>query len=366
MKIAIDARPALWDPTGIGKSVYNIIRNIRTQDPSNEYLFFFDQSPGRLGDELGLQNCYYSCIKNNDLWTNIYFYNVLRSNKYNYFLTFLERGFPILTRGTKGIVMICDLIPLTYPEDYFYSNIHKFLYRKYMQYVISKSTKILTISRYSKENLCQVFNIDNNKVSVISLGYSPNAEKYDLYQTPSKIMEKYIFALGSSEPRKNNSNLIRAFNMLSEGMPELRLVIGGRKWRGTHFPDDILNNRIILTGALSESELHDMYKNSAAFCLLSLYEGFGLPALEAMGHGVPLILANTSSLPEIAGDAAIYVDPNNIHDISIAILNVLTNENLRNELISKGRSRTRKFTWENTCRQIAFNINTTTSSCTSA
>jgi glycosyltransferase involved in cell wall biosynthesis len=253
----------------------------------------------------------------------------------------------------KSVVTIHDLN---------YMNIGEYmspLRRNILKYFIAQSAKrsdhIITISNFSKSQIVRALNIPPRKITVT---YNSIKKRPDLpleFQAIAKIYgirKPYLFALGSSSPHKNIEKLVEAFLILKrKGRVEGQLVISG------HIPEmknNIaplvkkmrLENDIITTGYIPDSHLVVLYKNAEVFVFPSLYEGFGIPVLEAFYYGAPVACSNVSAIPEIAGDAAVYFNPKDVYDIANAIDLLLKDKNKRLELVSKGRARLNLFTWE--------------------
>lgn len=217
-----------------------------------------------------------------------------------------------------------------------------------------RSRKIFTVSNFSKLEIIDLLNIKEDKVEVIY-----NAIPEAIYQNTVHnriISGKYILSVSSTNPRKNLRGLIQAFEQLN--IPDISLVLIGLPHKSAIEADyGLLNNdRIIFKGYVSDEELFNMYKYAEVFVYPSLYEGFGIPPLEAMQHGCPVVVSNVSSLPEICGDAAYYIDPQNINSISKGMYDVLTSPQLRLELKEKGYQRIKKFNWETSARKIIESI----------
>jgi glycosyltransferase involved in cell wall biosynthesis len=168
------------------------------------------------------------------------------------------------------------------------------------------------------------------------------------------IAGKYVLFVGTLQPRKNIVRLTEAFSKLEE--KDLNLVVVGKKgWQYEEILDAPkkynVEKKVLFLDSVSDSDLFSLYKNAQCFVLPSLYEGFGLPILEAMQYGCPVITSNVSSLPEAGGDAALYFDPLNIEDMAQKIKMVLTDTNLREEMIKKGYNQIKKFSWEKTAKE---------------
>ena len=353
LRIAVDGRPALWNTMGIGTVVYNFIKHIQEIDSSNDYTFFFDAAPAKLTGLLSDNNFKFKCNLNKLVWTNVYMPLQFYKGNYDLYITFLDRDVPLFNFGTKKIALICDLIPLIYATSFFKSSLHQLYYKMSIRHSIMRSDKILTISSCSKNDLLRYFPIDEEKVRVIDLGSSEPAKDNKIeVLTKYRIKGKYILAFGSTEPRKNNVRLIQAFNILPNSISDVHLVIIGKEWRGLKFDDGLLHGKIILTGYVPDEDIPYLYKNAELVAFPSLYEGFGLPVLEAMTYGVPVVTSNGSSLPEVGGDAVAYVDPNDVSAIASAIKNILDDKEARKTRSEKGLLRAKQFTWQSMCKQI--------------
>lgn len=171
-----------------------------------------------------------------------------------------------------------------------------------------------------------------------------------------KINQPYILYVGSFDARKNLLGLLNAFSKLRQHLPAWKLVIvGARKWKSTPVFEVVqrlqLEEYVHFTGFVEEADLPALYNGADLFVFPSLYEGFGLPVLEAMACGIPVVTSNTSSLPEVAGDAALLVDPMDVEAIAAAMQQVLSDPGLAAELRRRGLEQASKFSWERTARE---------------
>ena len=355
LRIGVDARPALWPRTGIGTLCFNFVKLIQKIDPQNQYYFYFDADPSILEEEYGLSNCRFAPIRNKLLWANWFALAQAKKDKIDIYISFLEKEIPLLGFKPKVILWICDLIPLLL-KSAFRNIFHRYYYLSLLHLAARKSTQIVTISENSKRDLQELLHVDGTKVQTIRLGVDIrpcNRDRSQRILEQYEIPPKYILAVGSTEPRKNNATLIKAFNQVASKYPYLHLVIAGRRWRNQAFDDALLSDRVIQTGYVSDDEMLHLYANAYMFVFPSLYEGFGLPILEAMAQGTPVIVSRTSSLPEVAGSAALYIDPHDAADIAQTIVRVLENPQLRQELVDSGKLRATMFNWEFTCKDVA-------------
>lgn len=258
-----------------------------------------------------------------------------------------------------SFITVYDLIPILHPQFFEFQKNH-LLHRVIKS--IHEGTWVFCISETTKNDLLN-YNplVDPDKVAVIPLGASDLFNKctdVHIVQTTGKKYgipaQPYFLSLSTLEPRKNIASTIRAFVHLvhQENIQDINLVLVGTKgWDfGTIF-DEIsgcsdLRDRIIVTGYVDDQDLAAIYSGALAFVYPSFYEGFGLPPLEAMQCGIPVITSNTSSLPEVVGDAGIQVDPDDNDALCQAMLEMLRNGELRHQLSNRSRERARLFSWE--------------------
>lgn len=258
---------------------------------------------------------------------------------------------PIMIPKSKRLVVtIHDVAFLTYPQSF--SKFFRLYYQLLVPFIIRRADKIITVSQYSKQKIEKFYPSAKGKIEVIYLGNNQKFHKLD--NCPKKNQILYV---GSINERKNFKNVLKAFECISN--PQYRLLIVG------NFSDNFLideENKVLLAFAktqaniefkcdVSNDELVKLYNESKVFIFPSFYEGFGLPVLEAMACGTPVVCSNKSSLPEVGGDAVIYCDPYNIDDIKIKIELVLYNEVLQQKLISNGLERSQMFSWEQSAKQ---------------
>lgn len=216
-----------------------------------------------------------------------------------------------------------------------------------------RAARVLAVSNSTAEELKNLYRLPAEKIWVVPLGADSQRFSGAVLES-AELPNDYILFLGSLEPRKNVLALIRAFELLSDKFTGLRLVIAGAFF--PHRDKTVLrelknNKKIIYLGAVGEAEKPSLYKKAKAFVLPSLYEGFGLPILEAQASGTPVITSVSTSMPEASGGAALLVNPLNIREIVEAVELVLTNADLRNTLISRGRENVKGHTWEKTAQQ---------------
>jgi glycosyltransferase involved in cell wall biosynthesis len=238
------------------------------------------------------------------------------------------------------VVSIYDMLPFVMPESFIYW--HALYQRAYFRHAARKAKKIITISKNSKEDICRILKVKENKVHVIPLASNLSLEQHPLGSNKKRfVTDPYILYAGAVHPRKNVARLIRVFGRLiqAKGIPHVLVIAGSFRWKGKEVKEAAEN----------------LYRNCAVFVYPSLYEGFGLPVLEAMSFGAPVVTSNVSSLPEVAGDAALLVDPENEDDLFSAIWEILDKPGLAEGLRQKALNRAGLFSWERTAREV-FNV----------
>jgi glycosyltransferase involved in cell wall biosynthesis len=269
---------------------------------------------------------------------------------------------PIQVKGAKKVTTIHDLIPLKLP---FTTLDNKRFFYKIVQQSLKDSAAIATVSESSKKDILQLFNIDPVKVHVT---YQPIAlkpletdeEKLARYLKRFRIKPKnYILFVGAIEPKKNVGRLIDAYARLDT---DTQLVIVGKRgwlWENeigridSIFGQKVAAKKVQLLDYVTSEDLRHLYTGATALCFPSLYEGFGLPPLEAMSFGCPVITSNVSSLPEICGDAALYVNPYDVSAIEEQLERLIGDEALQAELVAKGYERAKFFSPENYHQRLA-------------
>ncbi len=251
----------------------------------------------------------------------------------------------------RSVVTIFDLIPLRAP-DHSLGRRARFLFRLTVSLAVRTSARIIVPSAATKEDLSSVLGVPHAKIDVISLAadgrFTPQAEseharvreKYDL-------PHEYVLNVGINKPHKNQNALIEAWKLIESDTP---LVIAGA-WDARYASAVKRQSSVVkFIPNVDDHDLPALYSGASVFIFPSLYEGFGLPPLEAMACGAPVVCSNAASLPEVVGDAALLVNPRDVNDIATAIQRVLADVTLRDELRTRSIARAAKFSWERTAR----------------
>jgi len=225
---------------------------------------------------------------------------------------------------------------------------------------VRKAGRVIAISKHTKNDLVKHLKVPEEKIDVIYQGIDHKLFKPT--HTPAPIKNPYILYVGSEQPRKNISTLLKAFYKLKKGdrrFSEIKLVKVGSPGKMPSFRKNTLktidalnlHKDVVFAGFVQRKELPNYYSNAKCLVLPSLYEGFGRPVLEAMACGCPVITSNTSSLPEVVGDAGLMVDPRCVNALKNAMKEVLINEGLRRSMVKKGLKRASNFSWQKTAKE---------------
>lgn len=241
-------------------------------------------------------------------------------------------------KHSNQVITIHDIAVIEHPEWFrrFFSMWYRFLWAK----LLTDVKHIITVSEYSKNKIVKRYNLSPDKVTVIHAALDIRFKNYD----SNVEREKNVLFVGSLSPRKNVNRLLKAWEGISTKHKDYKLLIVGSKSRVSSNEEllkDISN--VEFTGRITDDELIALYRKSSMFIFPSLYEGFGLPPLEAMSQGCPVITSNVTSLPEVCGNAALYVNPLDVNDIANKIDLLISDKNLQKKLSEKGLDRSKKF-----------------------
>lgn len=372
MKIAVNTRLLLKDKLeGIGWFTFESLKRITQQHKEHEFIFIFDRPYSDdfiFGDNITAvvtgpparhPILYY-------IWFNYSIPKVLNTHKVDLFLS--PDGYIPLKCKVKTLAVFHDLNFEHYPKDLPTSE--RYYYRKYFPQFAKKATRIATVSEYSKKDIQELYKVDENKIDVV---YNGANEKFTPLPPNIKklVVEKhtggkpYFIFIGALNPRKNLVNLMKAFDLFKKNdRSSVQLLIVGEKMFKT---DEIFETYeqmsykadVVFSGRLNSLELHKALASALALTYVSYFEGFGIPIVEAFYTETPVITSNVTSMPEVAGDAALLVDPFSPEDISLALTKISEDADLRADLIKKGNQRKLKFHWQNTADNLWKSINKT-------
>ena len=254
-----------------------------------------------------------------------------------------------LGTSTKLVVTVHDIIHLKFPPSrlaYIYA-------RGMIEAVCKKAKKIITVSNHAKEDLINVLGIKENKIKVVYNAVSPVFSESN--GSDQKFKEKYgdyALYVGNLKSFKNVLRLIQAFVLAKEKIKEMKLILIGKNFMAQETLVFEKEKDIIFLGEVPFSDLSKFYRNAKYFVFPSLYEGFGLPPLEAMASGTPVICSNAASLPEVVGEAALLFDPTQVQELAKLMVELWENEGQRKKLIAKGLEQAKKFSWDKAAQEI--------------
>lgn len=361
MRILIDCSQIPKNKSGVGNYAVNLIREIARNDKVNIY-FVLLQSDEEAFDEIQNEKFHRIYVKSR-VFRKLFFRFLLEQFFIPFFLLArridlvhsLHYSFPLITFGRKTVVTVPDMTYFLMPMNHTFIKRHYF--RLFIMLAAIFATRIIAISQSTQRDFLNRFYDAEGKVATIPLG-RPNLDirracnkKPGTQDSKLGLNEEYILFIGTLEPRKNLKTLIQAYHrLIQEGPVGPLVVVGGRGW-GYDAIFRLISNlelekKIIFTGFIDELEKFNLLQKATVFVYPSLYEGFGIPVLEALSLGVPTITSNVSSMPEVAGDAALLVNPFSVGELTNALKELLTNPFLRKELYSKGIEQASKFSWE--------------------
>jgi glycosyltransferase involved in cell wall biosynthesis len=255
-------------------------------------------------------------------------------------------------------VVFHDLIPLKFPKDYPLQNVY---FRWYVAPLLRKAKKIITVSEQTKCDLIADLGVNPCRIQVVPGGC--NHADFHPYIDSTAIkhrygLHRYLLYVGNFHPHKNLARLIQAFARFSSRVPHQLVLVGKKDSRFYPSLERLveklgLNGRVVFLDYVKQDDLGGMYTGAEAFVFPSLYEGFGLPLLEAMACGISVVSGNTGATAEVAGEAGILVDPHSVKDLAEALEYVLTTRGIRQDLQERGLRRAKQYRWDRTARQIS-------------
>lgn len=362
MVIGIDgSRAFLNEKTGTENYSYNLIKSLSLIDTENSYLIYLRGKP-KIDYSSWPKNFKFVHINFHRLWTQAGLALATFESKIDV-LFVPSHTLPLIRRpGLKTVMTVHDLgaeyLPFTH-------QIKQILYLKFITWVqLKTASHLIAVSQATKKDLISRIGIKEKDISVIyeglneALSEGSNVSFRDISSKYDIESQKYFLFVGTIQPRKNLERVINAFYALIQNplYKDFKLVlVGKRGWKSDQIyslPKRLdIEPQVKFLGRVDDKELKTLYANSRAFIFPSLFEGFGLPILEAYASGTPVITSNLSSMPEVAGDGAILVNPLNEEQITEAMSQIITNDTLRDSLINKGRIQLKKFSWQKAATQ---------------
>ena len=359
MVIAVNTRALLSDKLeGYGYYIDEIFSRIVKNHPEHDFYFFFDRPFDK--KFIYAPNVHPTVIKPKarfplawSIWYNWMLPVYLKRIKADVFVS--ADGFCSLNTIVPQCLVLHDLAFLHYPQ--FISKAHLSYYQKNTKRFIEKAKQVVTVSEYSRQDILQQFQMPSNKLHVVGNAANELFQPID-YEETEKLKVKYtagaefFLYTGSIHPRKNLINLLKAFSQFKKRLrSNMKLVIAGRlAWKTEEFTKLLstfkFRHDVVLAGYIDRQELALLTASAYAMVYPSYFEGFAVPPLEALQCGVPAIVSHTSAMPEVGGDAYLYVNPESAEDIADKMMLIYKDEALRSRLIANGKERTKLFNWD--------------------
>jgi glycosyltransferase involved in cell wall biosynthesis len=359
MRIAVNTRFLQKNKLeGYGYYIHELMQRITINHQEHQFLFLFD----REFDDSFIYNTNITAKaigpKARHPLSFRYWYDVQftrASKKFKADVILSLDGFCSLTSKIPQILAVHDLAYLHYPD--FIPWYHLWFYKLYQKKFLQKAKHIVTVSEFSKQDIISNFKIPAEKITVVPNGIRNNFktlsyEQKDNIKNEHTLGNEYFLAVGGIHPRKNILQLLKAFSQFKKWQQSnMKLVIAGRlAWQYETFIEKLTSykyrNDVVLTGYINDNTLAELMGSAYALVYPSLFEGFGVPIIEAMQSGTPVITSNTSSMPEVGGDAALYANTNDVDDLAKQMMLLYKDEKLRNNLIEKGLIRAKQFSWD--------------------
>lgn len=363
--IALDYTPAIQQHAGIGRYADELARALIALQPGDDWHLFYVDPENRVPAPPLDRVARTTLRQSNKRWRlsvllNTYARRAMDQQLHTRGGLFhaTDHLLPPLAQ-TRSVFTLHDLTVLKFPTT------HTQLNRRFLQLMLPRflqtADAVIADSHCTKQDALQLYRLPADRVRVVHLGVDARFKPIDIISASSveecyQLPGRFILAVSTIEPRKNLLVLLEAYQALRQRHPDIQLVIAGKRgWHSEPFFERLqalgLSDAVRLLGFVPDGDLPALYSLAEVFAFPSLYEGFGLPVLEAMACGTPVICSNTSSLPEVAGEAALQIAPADVQEWARALEQIVSDSALRASLRERGLKQAARFTWENTARQ---------------
>jgi glycosyltransferase involved in cell wall biosynthesis len=361
MVIAVNTRFLLKNNLeGCGYFIQEVFRILATQHPEHQFFFLFDRP---FDDEFVFSKNVHPIVVNPPArhpvlwkyWYDVKIPAVLRKIKADVFVS--PDGYCSLATKVPQCLVVHDLGFLHHPEAYKKS--HTFFLKRYVPLYLKKARTVATVSEFSKTDILANYAVDPKKITVVysaarEIFHPVEIDQQQLIKEKFTGGQEYFIYVGALQPRKNLINLLKAFSIFKKRQKSaMKLVLAGRMaWKNDELVELLktykYRNDVVLTGYVEENELVTLIASAYALVYPSVFEGFGVPVLEAMRCNVPALTSKNTSMQEIAGEAGLFFDPKDHHDIAEKLMLIYKDEGLRKNMIENGKKVSRNFVWEKT------------------
>lgn len=343
-------------PAGLGRYIFELTKSLIENDKDNEYIVYLKHKP-KVMPEFVTSNWRVEVLGFGRLWRDIGLFFAPKADIY----IFNTPVVPIFFRPKKSIVIALDFAYLYFKPEGIKERINNLLLYKMNSFSLNRTDKIIAISEATKKDVLKLFNIPEEKTAVIYPGFKNICA---IPMVAMTVPEKFFLYVGVIKERKNLLNALKGFNEFKKNKESgCKFVVVG-KGDGIYYEkildfikENNLEKEVIFLGFVNDNQLSFIYKNALAFVFPSLIEGFGMPVLEAMDCGLPVITSSGSSLAEVAGGAALLVDPKDPKEISRVMEKVAFDNKLRDDLIEMGDRRVIDFSWKKCASQFIALLN---------
>lgn len=364
MKIGVDARSALsGNPRGEGKSLLRLYKEISALHPDWKIIFYgLPGAPPSDINNVSVRTFDIPGFRFN-LWENLALPIHAKLDKIDV-LHCAGSSAPRYIPGIPIVLTVHDVIPLVFDDGLSKQQVSRF--NKQILCGLSSAKVVIAVSENTKTDLIRLFDTPDGKIRVIYWGCDSNhtdtIAQGNLLQGPLdnlELPERYVMAFGGGAPRKNTERIISAFATAAKKLTDLHLLLVGvgdstTKARFRSLAQKLgIGERVEILNFIDDDMLGTIYQHTQCLLYPSLYEGFGLPVLEAMAKGIPVIASNSSSIPEVTGECAILINPENENELADAISAILGNRQLKENLVTCGMERSKLFTWRRTAIETA-------------
>lgn len=357
MKIAIDIRDAGKEKTGKGWYTYNIVGQLLKLDSQNQYILYSNNKKNPFAE---FKNVELKCIEDTSAKWHFKVLKDLRGNPVDLFFAPTSYIIPAFApKSLRVIITVHDMVAFLFAGSH--SAKATIIERLTLKKALKKAKKVFVVSENTQKDLLDYCDYPEQDIHETPCAPSDfyrepvSEEDLQAFKEKKKLPDNYILAVGTLEPRKNFGTLIKGFVTFQKRHSGYKLVIVGKKgWKFKETEKTLdqykMKDEVIFPGYVKGDELHKLYKLARAFVFPSLYEGFGIPPLEAMASGCPVVSSNVASLPEVVGDAGLLIDPKNSYKMAEAVADLIDNDTVRNTMVERGYKQAEKFTWEKSAR----------------